>query len=299
MTTTETAPPLEPAALAAPAVEVRGLVKRYAGRAVVDGLDLDVRRGECFALLGPNGAGKTTTIELLEGVRRRDAGEVLVLGEDPASAGRPWRARIGVVSQGEGAGQALSVRETLDHFAAYHSRPRATDELIAAVGLEDKAGTRVGRLSGGQRRRLAVALGVQGDPELVFLDEPTTGMDPVARRQFWELVRGLRAGGTTVLLTTHYLDEAAELADRVGVVADGRLVEVAAPDQLGAALRRQATVRWTEAGSSRSVITEAPAAVLRDLLATTPHEVPDLTVTRPGLEDVYLQLVGATSGGAR
>jgi ABC-2 type transport system ATP-binding protein len=281
----------------APAVTVRGLGKSYGGRAVLDGLDLEVRRGECFALLGPNGAGKTTTIEILEGVRRRDAGEVLVLGEDPATAGRAWRARIGVVSQGEGAGQALSVREALDHFAAYTSTPRPTDELLAAVGLEEQAGTRVGRLSGGQRRRLAVALGVQGRPELVFLDEPTTGMDPVARRQFWELVRNLRAGGTTVLLTTHYLDEAAELADRVGVVSGGRLVDVAPPDEIGAQLRRQATVRWQEDGGWRQVRTEAPAAVLRDLLATTPHEVPGLSVTRPGLEDVYLSLVGATPGG--
>jgi ABC-2 type transport system ATP-binding protein len=281
----------------APAVTVRGLGKSYGGRAVLDGLDLEVRRGECFALLGPNGAGKTTTIEILEGVRPRDAGEVLVLGEDPATAGRAWRARIGVVSQGEGAGQALSVREALDHFAAYTSTPRPTDELLAAVGLEEQAGTRVGRLSGGQRRRLAVALGVQGRPELVFLDEPTTGMDPVARRQFWELVRNLRAGGTTVLLTTHYLDEAAELADRVGVVSGGRLVDVAPPDEIGAQLRRQATVRWQEDGGWRQVRTEAPAAVLRDLLATTPHEVPGLSVTRPGLEDVYLSLVGATPGG--
>jgi ABC-2 type transport system ATP-binding protein len=216
-----------------------------------------------------------------------------VLGQDPATAGRAWRARIGVVSQGEGAAQALTVREALDHFAAYSTRPRTTDELLAAVGLTEQAGTRVGRLSGGQRRRLAVALGVQGRPELVFLDEPTTGMDPVARRQFWELVRGLRADGTTVLLTTHYLDEAAELADRVGVVAGGRLVDVAPPDELGAGLRRTATVSWTDGGRRRAVRTEAPAAVLRDLLAATPHEVPGLTVTRPGLEDVYLQLVGA------
>ena len=149
-------------------------------------------------------------------MRRRDAGDVRVLGEDPALAGRAWRDRIGVVSQGEGAGQALSVRETLDHFAGYHGRPRPTGELLAAVGLEESAGVRVERLSGGQRRRLAVALGVQGRPELLFLDEPTTGMDPVARRQFWELIRDLRADGTTILLTTHYLDEAAELADRVG-----------------------------------------------------------------------------------
>jgi ABC-2 type transport system ATP-binding protein len=297
MTTTELAPSAEATGAAPPAISVRGLRKSYGGRAVLDGLDLDVRRGECFALLGPNGAGKTTTIEVLEGVRRRDAGEVVVLGEDPAHAGRGWRARIGVVSQGEGAGQALSVRETLDHFAHYTATPRSTAELLTAVGLEEQAGTRVSRLSGGQRRRLAVALGVQGRPELVFLDEPTTGMDPVARRQFWQLVRDLGAGGTTVLLTTHYLDEAAELADRVGVVAGGRLVEVAPPAELGARLRRRATVRWREEGDWREVRTEAPAAVLRDLLAATPHEVPGLSVTRPGLEDVYLQLVSATPGG--
>ena len=297
MTTTEVDPP--PVRTGeAPAVTVRGLVKRYGATTVLDGLDLDVRRGECFALLGPNGAGKTTTIELLLGVLRRDGGTVSVLGEDPARAGRRWRARVGVVSQGEPAGQSLTVRETLDHFAAYHSRPRSTADLLDAVGLTDRAGVRVRGLSGGQRRRLAVALGVQGDPELVFLDEPTTGMDPVARRQFWSLVRGLRDAGTTVLLTTHYLDEAAELADRVGVVAGGRLVEVAAPDELGASLRRVATVSWTEDGARRRVRTEQPAGVLRDLLAAHPHdEVPDLSVTRPGLEDVYLALVGTTPGG--
>jgi ABC-2 type transport system ATP-binding protein len=297
MTTTEVAPP--PGRTGdAPAVTVRGLVKTYGATTVLDGLDLDVHRGECFALLGPNGAGKTTTIEVLEGVRHRDAGAVSVLGEDPATAGRTWRARLGVVSQGEGAGQALSVRETLDHFARYTSTPRPRDELLAAVGLTEQADTRVRSLSGGQRRRLAVALGVQGRPELVFLDEPTTGMDPVARRQFWQLVRDLRADGTTVLLTTHYLDEAAELADRVGVVAGGRLVEVAPPAELGAALRRTATVRWREPGGWREVRTDQPAGVLRDLLAVHPHgEVPDLTVTRPGLEDVYLALVGATPGG--
>jgi ABC-2 type transport system ATP-binding protein len=296
MTTTEAAPrPGATATQTEPAVRVRGLVKRYGGRAVVDGLDLDVHQGEVFALLGPNGAGKTTTIEILEGVRKRDDGEVRVLGADPARAGRDWRARVGVVSQSEGPAQELSVSEILDHFAGYHAMPRPTDELIAAVGLEEKARTRVGRLSGGQRRRLAVALGVQGRPELVFLDEPTTGMDPVARRQFWGLIRGLRADGTTVLLTTHYLDEAAELADRVGVVAEGRLVEVAPPGELGADLRRMATVRWTVDGAPREVRTEAPSAVLRDLLAGSVSDVPGLTVTRPTLEDVYLQLVGATA----
>ncbi|MGY1773593.1 ABC transporter ATP-binding protein [Blastococcus sp. SYSU D00813] len=296
MTTTQTAPrPTGPAHRGGdPAVRVRGLVKRYGGRTVVDGLDLDVHRGECFALLGPNGAGKTTTVEVLEGVRRRDAGEVTVLGEDPATAGRAWRDRVGVVGQTTGAGNALTVRETLDHFAGYHGVPRDTAELLDAVGLTEAAGRRVDRLSGGQRRRLEVALGVQGRPELVFLDEPTTGMDPVARRQFWALVEGMRDGGTTVLLTTHYLDEAAHLADRVGVLADGRLVEVAPPAELGAELRRTATVRWREDDALREVVTPEPAAVLRDLLAAHPAgEVPGLTVTRPGLEDVYLQLVGA------
>jgi ABC-2 type transport system ATP-binding protein len=296
MTTTQTAPRFLGTTTEEPAVRMRGLVKRYGGRAVVDGLDLDVGRGEVFALLGPNGAGKTTTIEILEGVRKRDGGDVSVLGADPGGAERSWRARVGAVTQGEGAAQNLTVREMLDHFAAYHARPRPTAELIAAVGLHEKVGTRVGRLSGGQRRRLAVALGVQGRPELVFLDEPTTGMDPVARRQFWELIRALRADGTTVLLTTHYLDEAAELADRVGVVAEGRLVEVGPPEELGAELRRLATVRWIEDGAPRAMRTETPAAVLRDLLAgSLIGEIPGLTVTRPSLEDVYLSLVGVPS----
>ncbi|MDT0276865.1 ABC transporter ATP-binding protein [Blastococcus goldschmidtiae] len=293
MTTTQLAPLPTSNGPEPAAVTVRGLSKRYGGRPVLDGLDLEVQRGECFALLGPNGAGKTTTIEILEGVRPRDAGDVDVLGEDPAVAGRRWRDRVGVVSQGEGAGPALSVRETLDHFAGYHGSVRPTDGLLAAVGLTESAAVRVERLSGGQRRRLAVALGVQGRPELLFLDEPTTGMDPVARRQFWELIRGLRADGTTILLTTHYLDEAAELADRVGVISGGRLVDVAPPDELGAELRRESTVSWLEAGVRRRVSTETPAAVLRDLLAAH-AEVPDLTVNRPGLEDVYLRLVGAT-----
>jgi ABC-2 type transport system ATP-binding protein len=297
MTTTELAPPDTGSAIHPAAVIVRGLTKRYGGRTVLAGLDLEVRRGECFALLGPNGAGKTTTIEILEGVRPRDGGDVDVLGEDPAVGGRAWRDRIGVVAQGEGAGPALSVRETLDHFAGYHGASRPTGELLAAVGLEGSAGVRVERLSGGQRRRLAVALGVQGRPELLFLDEPTTGMDPVARRRFWELIRELRADGTTILLTTHYLDEAAELADRVGVIAEGRLADVAPPDELGAALRRESTVSWLEAGVRRRVSTESPSTVLRDLLAAH-TEVPGLTVTRPGLEEVYLRLVGATPATA-
>jgi ABC-2 type transport system ATP-binding protein len=293
MTTTQAAAVPRTTAPGDPAVRVRGLVKRYAGRAVVDGVDLDVRTGECFALLGPNCAGKTTTVEILAGLRRRDGGAVEVLGEDPASAGRAWRGRVGVVGQATGDGNALTLRETLDHFAAYHAAPQDTASLLAAVGLAERAGARVDRLSGGQRRRLEVALGLQGQPELLFLDEPTTGLDPQARRQFWTLIEGLRDGGTTVVLTTHYLDEAAHLADRVAVIAGGRLLEVAPPAALGADLRREATVRWTEDGAPREVATTEPAALLRDLLAATPAgEIPDLTVTRPGLEDVYLRLVG-------
>ncbi len=279
-----------------PALRVRGLVKRYGGRAVVDGLDLDVQAGEVFALLGPNGAGKTTTVEILEGLRRRDGGEIRVLGTDPAAGDRTWRARIGVVGQTTGDGNALTVRETLDHFTAYHPRSEDTDELIAAVGLTDSAGTRAARLSGGQRRRLEVALSMQGRPELLFLDEPTTGLDPVARRQFWSVLQRLRSGGTTVLLTTHYLDEAAHLADRVGVIDGGRLVDVAPPDEMGGELRLRSTVRWREDGGFRTVVTTEPAVVLRDLLTTGPRaDLPGLTVTRPSLEEVYLQLVGAAS----
>ncbi len=276
-------------------MRVRGLVKHHGSRTVIDGVDLEVRRGECFALLGPNGAGKTTTVEILAGLRRRDAGEVVVLGEDPATAGRRWRDRVGVVGQTTGAGDALTVRETIAHYAHYHALAVEDLELLDAVGLTGMVRTRVARLSGGQRRRLEVALGVQGRPELLFLDEPTTGLDPVARRQVWTLLEGLRDAGTTVLLTTHYLEEAAHLADRVGVIVDGQLLQVAAPDALGAGLRREATVRWTERGATREVSTPTPAALLRGLLAAAPaDEIPDLTVTRPGLEDVYLRLIGTS-----
>jgi ABC-2 type transport system ATP-binding protein len=274
------------------AIEVRGLRKVYGGRVVVDGLDLVIERGECFALLGPNGAGKTTTIEILEGFRRRDDGEVRILGHDPIKPLRSWRARIGVVGQTIGAPLDLTVTEAVHHFAAYHARPRDTAELIAAVGLSDKAGTRIPDLSGGQRRRLDVALGIQGRPELLFLDEPTTGLDPGARRQFWTLIEGLRSEGTTVLLTTHYLDEAAHLADRVAVIANGRLLEVAPPHQLGASMRLETTVRWTTDGATREVRTHTPTATLRELVAAHPAgEIADLVVYRPSLEDVYLAML--------
>ncbi|WP_432547297.1 ABC transporter ATP-binding protein [Kineococcus sp. SYSU DK004] len=291
---------------AGPAVRVRGLVKRYGhpvtGHLAVDGLDLDVERGECFALLGPNGAGKTTTVEVLEGHRSRTAGEVEVLGQDPATAGLDWRARTGIVLQSATDAADLSVQEVVRHFAVYHADPRDPDEVVEAVGLTGQRRTRVRALSGGQRRRLDVALGILGRPELLFLDEPTTGFDPEARRQFHDLVRALRADGTTVLLTTHYLDEAAQLADRVGVVARGRLLEVAPPDRLGGRAALGAVVSWTEDGRPREEVTAAPTALVRSLLARpgllVDGEVPGLQVRRPTLEDAYLALLDSAGAAA-
>jgi ABC-2 type transport system ATP-binding protein len=284
------------------AVSVRGLVKRYGGRAAVDGLDLDIRRGEIFALLGPNGAGKTTTVEVLEGYRRRDAGEVRVLGADPATAGRRWRAGLGIVLQTGGGDSQLSCRELLRARAACYPEPRDPDEVLELVGLTDKAGARGRTLSGGQRRRLDVALGIVGRPRLLFLDEPTTGFDPEARRQFWSLIRSLRELGTTMLLTTHYLDEAEELADRVGVLAQGRLVEVAVPAELGGRGDAPAVVSWTEDGARRTARTPTPTAFVTELAGRFPGEVPDLSVSRPTLEDIYLTMIGTapdgTPGGA-
>jgi ABC-2 type transport system ATP-binding protein len=283
--------PLDPDA----AVSVRGLVKRYGGRAAVDGLDLDLRRGEIFALLGPNGAGKTTTVEVLEGYRRRDAGEVQVLGADPATAGRRWRAELGIVLQSGGGDSQLSCRELLRARASYYPEPRDPDEVLELVGLTEKAGARGRTLSGGQRRRLDVALGIVGRPRLLFLDEPTTGFDPEARRQFWSLIRSLRELGTTMLLTTHYLDEAEELADRVGVLAHGRLVEVAVPAELGGRGDAPAVVGWTEDGARRTARTDTPTAFVAELAARFAGEVPDLSVARPTLEDIYLTMIGSTS----
>jgi ABC-2 type transport system ATP-binding protein len=280
------------------AVSVRGLVKRYGGRAAVDGLDLDIRRGEIFALLGPNGAGKTTTVEVLEGYRRRDAGEVQVLGADPARAGRSWRVDLGIVLQTGGGESQLSCRELLRARASYYPEPRDPDEVLELVGLTDKAGARGRTLSGGQRRRLDVALGIVGRPRLLFLDEPTTGFDPEARRQFWSLIRSLRELGTTMLLTTHYLDEAEELADRVGVIAHGRLVEVAVPAELGGRGNAPAVVGWTEDGARRTARTDTPTAFVAELAGRFPGEVPDLSVGRPTLEDIYLAMIGSTSPGA-
>jgi ABC-2 type transport system ATP-binding protein len=255
-------------------------------------VDLDIRRGEIFALLGPNGAGKTTTVEVCEGYRGRDAGDVRVLGEDPARGGRAWKARIGIVLQSNSGESQLTVRETVAARADLYADPRDPDEVLDLVGLTEKARVRGQALSGGQRRRLDVALGIVGRPELLFLDEPTTGFDPEARRQFWTLIRSLRELGTTMLLTTHYLDEAEALADRVGVITRGRLAQVAVPALLGGRETAPAVVTWSEDGARRSAETVTPTAFVRDLAGRFPGEVPDLAVARPTLEDVYLQMIG-------
>jgi ABC-2 type transport system ATP-binding protein len=280
--------PLDPTA----AISIRGLAKRYGEFAAVDGLDLDIRRGEIFALLGPNGAGKTTTVEICEGYRQRDAGEVRVLGEDPAHGARRWKAQLGIVLQSGAGDSQLTCREMLQAQASYFADSRDPDEVLDLVGLTEKADARAKSLSGGQRRRLDVALGIVGRPTLLFLDEPTTGFDPEARRQFWSLIRSLRELGTTMLLTTHYLDEAEALADRVGVIARGRLMEVAVPSSLGGRESAPAVVSWTEDGVRRTADTATPTAFVRELAARFPGEVPDLAVSRPTLEDVYLRMIG-------
>ncbi|GAB3364998.1 ABC transporter ATP-binding protein [Modestobacter lapidis] len=280
--------PLDPDA----AISIRGLVKSYGDRNAVDGVDLDIRRGEIFALLGPNGAGKTTTVEVLEGYRRRDGGDVQVLGVDPATGGRRWKADIGIVLQSGAGDSQLTCLELLRAQASYYADPRDPAEVLELVGLTEKAGARGRSLSGGQRRRLDVALGIVGRPRLLFLDEPTTGFDPEARRQFWSLIRSLRDLGTTMLLTTHYLDEAEELADRVGVIARGRLVEVAVPAELGGRGSAPAVVTWTEHGVRRTAETATPTGFVGELATRFPGEVPDLAVARPTLEDVYLRMIG-------
>ena len=278
----------------APAVEVSALRKAYGEKQAVDGLDLVVARGEIVAVLGPNGAGKTTTVEILEGFRERDGGDVRVLGEDPARAGRAWRSRLGVVLQSTDDLAEATVGELVRHFARFYPQARDADQVIDAVGLREKVRTRARQLSGGQRRRLDVALGIVGRPELVFLDEPTTGFDPQARRDFWDLVAGLREDGTTILLTTHYLEEAEHLADRVVVVNAGRVVAQGAPADLGGRTARQALVRWTTPDGPREERTDTPTALVRDL-AGRYGEVPGLQVLRPTLEDVYLSLIGDAS----
>jgi ABC-2 type transport system ATP-binding protein len=274
------------------AIFVAGLRKAYRDTTAVAGLDLEVRHGEVFALLGPNGAGKTTTVEILEGFRPRDAGEVRVLGVDPAKATTEWRNRVGIVLQGTGEFDELTVAEVVHHFAGFYPKPDDPDAVIDRVGLTEKARSRTRILSGGQKRRLDVALGIIGRPELLFLDEPTTGFDPEARREFWRLIRDLSEVGTTIVLTTHYLDEAEALADRVGVIAAGQLVAVAEPSRLGDRASAPATVSWRTADGFESVESATPTTLVAELSARFGGEVPELTVTRPTLEDVYLRMIG-------
>lgn len=280
-------------------MRVRRLRKEYGRIDAIAGIDLDIRRGETFALLGPNGAGKSTTIEILEGYRLRTAGEVRVLGVDPAHGGLDWKARLGIVLQSASEPGQYTVREQLAHFARFYPNPRGVDEVIAAVGLEAKARTRISKLSGGQRRRVDVALGIIGRPEVLFLDEPTTGFDPEARREFWNLIRRLKQEGTTILLTTHYLDEAAQLGDRAGVIVGGKLVDVAPIDELGGAEARVPVVRWRDAdGTPREARTERPAEFVASVARDLGREPEGLEVIRPSLEDIYLGLVGAAAAGA-
>ncbi len=302
------------------AVHVRGLVKRYDGTTAVDGIDLAIEEGEVFALLGPNGAGKTTTVEILEGHRTRDAGEVAVLGYDPEAGGRRFRERIGIVLQEAGLERELRVAEAVATYAAFYPKPLDVAEVVGLVGLEAKAGARIKTLSGGQRRRLELALGIVGDPELIFLDEPTTGFDPSARRQAWQLVDNLRSLGRTILLTTHYMDEAQHLADRVAVIARGAIVAEGPPDTLGGRQLQAAIVAFRLPGDAAlaelpSAVpgdaevtpdeirfeTIRPTAVLHELTGwalTRGYELDNLTVDRPSLEDVYLQLTGADEEAA-
>jgi ABC-2 type transport system ATP-binding protein len=264
------------------AIRVRGLKKAYKGHQAVAGVDLDVARGEVFAVLGPNGAGKTTSVEILEGHRDRDAGEVSVLGVDPARGTREWRSKLGIVLQSATDAATLTVREAVQHYAKYYGNPRDPDEVIDLVGLTEKARSRGGTLSGGQRRRLDVALGLIGRPELVFLD-------PEARRQFWSLIKLLAAEGTTILLTTHYLDEAEALADRVAVLADGKIVAEGTPQTLGGRAHADATVRWMSDRGYTEIRTSEPTKTIAEL--SRDGELAELTVTRPSLEDVYLELI--------
>ncbi|HEY7295488.1 MAG TPA: ABC transporter ATP-binding protein [Dehalococcoidia bacterium] len=307
-----------------PVISVRGLRMSYGSVEAVRGIDLDVCRGEIVALLGPNGAGKTTTLAILEGFRRRSAGTVRVLGDDPGSAGRDWRARIGVVLQESQPEPDLTVAECLSLYAGYYPTPRDVDETLALVGLSDRRQARCGRLSGGQRRRLDVALALIGDPELIFLDEPTTGFDPAARRATWDVIAGLRDLGKTVVLTTHYLDEAEHLADRIAVIARGRIVAAGTPATLGGRDIAASVIHFClpagrtvqdlppplailalpQPGGYVELHTQRPLPCLGTLAAWamgTDAEIGDLRVMQPTLEEIYLQLtaeVGETGAEA-
>lgn len=276
-------------------IEVKGLKKSYGQVHAVREVDLSIPAGEIFALLGPNGAGKTTTVEILEGFRSRDAGQISILGFDPQTQGhaaRQWRDRIGIVLQSAADAGDLTVIEIIEHFSGYYSKPRDSDEVIAAVGLEDKTGALIRNLSGGQRRRLDVALGIIGSPELLFLDEPTTGFDPEARRVFWALIEQLRGDGTTILLTTHYLDEAEALADRVAVINNGLIIEVSTPAELGGRATSKALISWRDGVQVKTEESDNPTSVVTRLTTQFGGEIPELSVTRPSLEDIYLKMIG-------
>jgi ABC-2 type transport system ATP-binding protein len=275
-----------------PAIEVSGLRKAYGNLEAVREVDFAIEEGEVFGLLGPNGAGKTTTVEILEGYRERDAGEVRVLGHDPQRPGQDFRERIGVVLQQSEMWPNLTVRETHATFAGYYRTPRDVDEVIALVGLREKESARVKTLSGGQKRRLDLGIALVGDPDLVFLDEPTTGFDPQARRAAWEMIRSLRSLGKTVLLTTHYLDEAEQLSDRVAVMREGQIVRVGTPRELTTA-DLQTEIRYRQNGKEVLVRTDEPTRVLAELTSAAVargEELEGLQVRRPSLEEVYLAL---------
>jgi ABC-2 type transport system ATP-binding protein len=278
------------------AIEVRDLHKRYGEFEAVRGIDIAVARGEVFGLLGPNGAGKTTTVEILEGYRERSGGEVSVLGHDPALRSRELRRRIGIVLQSGGIYSHITPREALRHWASFYPAPRDVEEVLGLVGLEDKADVRSRKLSGGQLRRLDFALALVGDPELIFLDEPTTGFDPEARRTAWETIRTLRELGKTILLTTHYLDEAQALADRVAILKEGRVLAIGPPRELGTHPPGASHYRVTYRNAQGELVeheTDDPTRLLHDLtLEALVHgeRLEELSVGRPSLEDVYLEL---------
>jgi ABC-2 type transport system ATP-binding protein len=276
------------------AVSVHDLRKSYGDLEVLHDVSFEIEAGEVFGLLGPNGAGKTTTVEILEGYRKRDAGSVSVLGTDPAQARGGWRDRIGIVLQSSAMYENLTVAESIAQFAGYFSKPRDVDEVVELVGLAEKRDIRVRKLSGGQRRRLDLGLALAGDPELLFLDEPTTGFDPGARRRAWETIRALRSLGKTILLTTHYLDEAEQLADRVAVLREGRIAAVGKPSELTAG-KTETEIRYRDDGREIVVRTEEPTRVLHELTEQAladGRELDELSVRRPSLEEIYLSLTG-------